>query len=170
MEGGRRMTKTEKPDRSVLEIDVNNLEVEWAKQPDLYFHWAEQAAMARLDVDEDKAAVDVTRAEVDTIVRAEPEKFGIEKMTEKTVEAAIMTSALYVRAVARLNKARFRYQVLSALVSALEQRKSALENEVRLRLANYYSEPRVPEGHKEEFGEMQKDRAFHPRRRKKSDE
>jgi len=158
-------------EESILEIDEHNLEREWTRQPTLYFRWAQQAADARLAMDEAKATVEIARAEVDSEVRADPERFGINgKLTEKAVEATISQSTACIGAVRRFGKAKHRYDIMSALVSALEQRKSALENLVRLHLANYYSEPRTPKEHREELEEMQKDRAFRPRPRRRKDD
>jgi len=155
---------------SILEIDEYNLEQEWSRQPKLFFEWAKKAADSRLKMDEAKTAVEITRAEVDSEVRANPARFGIEgRITEKVVEAAVCQSSRYAGAVRKLGVAKHRYDVLSALVSALEQRKSALENLVRLYLSNYYSEPKAPKDCKEELEEMQKDRAFRPRRRREDD-
>jgi len=161
------MSEDAKSVESVLEIDEHNLDREWTRQPKLYFRWAEQAADARLAMDEAKAAVEVARAVVDSEIRADPERYGIEgKVTEKAVEASVSRSAACVGAVRKFGRAKHRYEIMTALVSALEQRKSALENLVRLHLANYYSEPLAPKEHREELEEMQKDRAFHPRRKR----
>lgn len=151
---------------SVLEIDEFNLEREWTRQPKLYFLWARETAEARLAMDEAKADAELARAEADSAVRDDPVGHGINgKVTEKMVEAAVLQSAGHVGAVRKLARAKHRYEIMSALVSALEQRKSALENLVRLYLANYYAEPRARE-HEEELEEIQKDRAFRPARRK----
>lgn len=154
-------------DYEVLEIDEHNLEREWTRQPKLFFRWAREAADARLTVDEAKAALEIVRAEVDSEVRSDPEGHGIDgKVTEKMVEAVVVQATVCIAAVRKLAKAKHRYDVLCALVSALEQRKSALEYLVRLRLSDYYSEPRVPKESREGMEEMQKDRAFRVRRGK----
>jgi len=154
-----------KPTESILEIDEYNLEREWTKQPKLFFRWAREAANARHVMDEIKAALEIVRAEVDSEVRSDPEGHGIDgKVTEKMVEAAVVQSSIYITAVRKLQKVKHRYDIVSALVLALEQRKSALEYLVRLRLSDYYSEPRVPKEHREEVEEIQKDRAFGQRR------
>jgi len=158
------------PTGSILEIDEYNLEREWAKQPKLYFRWAREAARSRSLMDEAKAQLEIARAEVDSGVRADPEGNGIEgKVTEKMVEAVVVQSVVYIKAVRHLGKAKYRYEIVSALVSALEQRKSALEYLVKLRLSEYYSEPRAPRESREAVEEMQKDRAFQPRRRREED-
>ena len=155
-----------KPDTSIMEPDKNNLDEEWVKQPKLFTDWAIEAAAARLDYDEAKADVDVVRADISLDVRTNPEKYDIEKITEKAIDAAIVLDAAYVKAMHKLRKAKHRFEVASALVSGLEQRKSSLENLVKLRLANYFAEPQAPKECREEMEEMKKDRAFHPRRRK----
>jgi len=156
-----------KPTESVLEIDEYNLEREWSRQPKLYFQWAKEAADVRLEMDEAKAAVEMARAEVSSLVRAAPETFGVDgKLTEKAIDVIVSQHVVCIGAVRKFGRARHRYEIMSALVSALEQRKSALENLVRLHLANYYSDPRTPKAEQGKLEEMQKDHAFRPRRRK----
>lgn len=155
---------------SILEIDEFNLEKEWTRQPKLFFEWAKTAADARLAMDEAKAAVEVAKAEADSEVRANPQRYGIDgKMTERMVEAAVVQMDTYVEALKKYGEARNRYEVLSALVSALEQRKTALENLVKLHLASYYSEPRAPKDCEDGLEEMKKNRVFRPRRREEDD-
>ena len=155
------------PTGSILEIDEHNLEGEWTKQPKLFWRWAGEAANARHEVDKMKAALEIARTEIDLEVRSGPEKFGIEgKLTENVVKAIVVQSSVYISAERKVLKAKHRHDIVSALVSALEQRKSALENLVRLYLSSYYAEPKTPKDSQEGLEEMQKDRAFKPRRRR----
>ena len=159
------MSENAKSTVSVLEIDEHNLEREWTRKPTVYFQWAKEAANARLEMDEAKAAVEMARAEVSSLVRAAPETFGVDgKLTEKAIDVIVSQHVVCIGAVRKFGRARHRYEIMSAL--ALEQRKSALENLVRLHLANYYSEPRTPKDEQGKLEEMQKDHAFRPRRRK----
>ena len=48
-----------------MEIDENALDEEWVEQPSLYFRYASMVADARRDLDQAKANLDLTKAEVD---------------------------------------------------------------------------------------------------------
>jgi len=142
---------------SCLDIDEFNLDQAWVKQPRLYFTWAKKAADARRDMDQLKADLEVTRAEIDSDVRRDPNSFGIEtKITEKVVEAVVAQDVRCVGVLKRMREAKHRFDVVSAVVASLDQRKSALEQLVRLRLADYYSEPRAPKDKREEMEEVVK--------------
>lgn len=141
----RRDRQSQEDDFSFFEIDEHNLDREWVKQPSLYFTWARKLADARQDLDEAKAKVDVTKAEVSRAIRDDPEDHGLEKVTEAAVTAAIPEHPDMIRAVKELSKARHKVDVYQAAVNALDHRKRALEKLVDLHGQNYFSTPRAPD-------------------------
>jgi len=129
---------------SDIEIDETALDVEWLDQPRLMLRYCKHAADMRREVDLAKEALDVARAEADRAIRKSPSEYGIEKVTEASVQAAITTHKSYQEAVARHIEAKYEYEVALAAVRSFEQRKTALENLVRLHGASYFSGPSVP--------------------------
>lgn len=134
-------TKTDDPD--FFEIDKNQLDLEWQRQPGLFHKYATQLADAKREFEQAKTATDVAAANADSIIRETPAKFGIEKVTEAAVKAAVVSHPGYARAVAKMHEARHAVDILQAAVTTLDHRKKALENLVDLRLADYFSEPRA---------------------------
>ena len=132
-----------KSDYSFLEIDQNALDREWVRQPTLYFKYALKLAEAKKSVQESAAALDLARAEVSRNIRAVPQDFGLEKVTEKAVEAAILEADAYLVAQEDLNHAKHEVDVLVAVVNALEHKKRSLEGLVSLHGQNYFSSPRA---------------------------
>lgn len=130
---------------SFLEIDLNNLEVEWQEQPKLFFKWARKLANARRVLDEAKAEQDLVMADLDAEIRAKPKKYGLnaEKVTEPAIKKTIMTQEEYTDAQTKVINAKHDVGLYEAGVEALNHRKRALEKEVELFGMDYFSMPRV---------------------------
>lgn len=158
------MTRTDQePD--LFAIDPHRLDEEWIKQPSLYRKWARQLANAREEWERAKAQRDVVTAEIDKAIRFNPEEYGLEKITEPSVEKTILLQKRYQRAHAVVVEAKHKVDLLEANVSALDHRKRALEKLVDLFLSDYFSKPREP---KDSGGVMQRskaDQAFKKRSR-----
>lgn len=139
-----------------LVIDEHNLDREWVDQSPKYFKWAARSAEARLRFDDAKAELEVVKAELGLKIRKQPERYGLDKITEVVVAAAVLMRGECADAVEKLHQARYDHGIAEAAVKALDQRCTALEKLVKLRLADYFSEPRAPEGAKEVMDEKVK--------------
>jgi hypothetical protein len=148
---------------SVIEIDMGRLDEEWVRQPALFLKYAAQLADARQEHAEAKADIDVVRADVSKVIRGDPDRYGVTKVTEASIDAAVTTHKQVEDAVAKAGKAKHRMDLLQAAVDALEHRKKALENLVFLHGQEYFSEPRTPKG---KGGESMKERQKEAARRK----
>lgn len=130
-----------------VSIDPHRLDDEWTSQPDKMKDAGDLLADANDRADRMKGKLEVTKAEVELRVRQKWNLFGFDKQpTEAAVAATVLTTKAYRIALSRYNKARHRAGLLKSLVAAVEQRKSALENLVKLFLADYYSDPKAPRG------------------------
>lgn len=135
-----------------VEVDPNELDREWLEQPSLYFQYASFAADARKEWEVHKNYLELVKAEVDGRIREESEK----KPSEAAIDKMVVRSPEYQAQQARVNEARHKMDVVNAAVSALDHRKTALTKLVDLFLANYFSKPKSPEGHREEVEEMER--------------
>ncbi len=136
--------------------DPDALDREWVKQPRLRMHYGRMLADAKMDLAKSKDALEVVEAELDQSMRMSPKKFGLEKITEGAIKAAILTQSEYQEASQELISNQHAVDIMTAAVAAVDHKKAALEDLVRLRLADYYSECRAPEGAREEMEEMTK--------------
>jgi hypothetical protein len=136
-------------DESFLEIDSDKLDEEWLNQPDLFFKYAKLKAKTDRELDEAKSELDVVEAELDKAIRNRPEKYDLIKITDKSIEKAILREASYQNALDALNDAKYKSAILDAAVKALDHRKRALENLVFLHGQNYFSSPRANDETKE---------------------
>jgi len=153
-----------------ITIDENALDKEWTFQPRLYFRYAAKLADAKRDADQAKTEVELTKAELELAIRTNPEKFDLQKVTESAVASTVLAQAEYGRVRQADLDARHTVDILQAAVAALDHRKRALEGLVQLRLANYYSSPRAPQGAEEDMREMEKRLVRNRGRRRGNDE
>lgn len=141
---------------NMIEINELELDKEWIKQPKMYLEHAAKLADARAEMDEAKSALTLVEAEMDLKIRNNPERYEIEKITEKTVQTTIITSARYKETQKEFFEAKHKVDLLSAVVDALEHRKKALENLVHLHCAGYFAEPRANEAGRGTVEDMKK--------------
>lgn len=127
-----------------IRIDETALDVEWWEQPSLFMKYAKNAANCQLEFDRCKEKLDLVRAELDKEIRENPEKFGINKITENAISNQIIFLKKYRDTNNELLKAKYELEIARVAVQAMNQRKEALENLVRLHGQSYFAGPKVP--------------------------
>ena len=127
-----------------LQIDENALDLEWLTQPRLMLQYIDEQASARRQVDREKEKLAVVRAELDKKIRSNPESFELEKITESLISSTIIVQKKYKKAMKVVIDAQYEYQMAQGAVQSVEQRKSALENLVKLFGMGYFSGPKTP--------------------------
>jgi predicted nuclease with TOPRIM domain len=113
------------------------------RQPELIFSYSEEAAKAKKELDLLRERVDICRAELSKKIRTTPEVFGIAKLTEAVIESTIVLQPEYQELSQKFIEKKFDVDDLSSAVKALDQKKSALENLVRLLSLSYFSSPKA---------------------------
>lgn len=88
--------------------------------------------------------MDIKRAEVDKSIRENPDKYGIEKVTEGSIQSAILTDEGYQKSYQEFLDAKFESDMASNAVQSMNIRKEALENLVKLNGQQYFAGPRTP--------------------------
>lgn len=124
-----------------ISIDPDSLDVEWLNQPKLLMKYSKLEADARAELEKAKEYVAFIKAQTDMSIRSNPAVYGIEKVTESAITSAITTDAGVREAVQRFNKVHHLLNLVANAVKAIEQRKSALENLVKLFGLEYFSSP-----------------------------
>ncbi len=150
----------------IFDLDKDALDEEWIAQPRLYHEHAEKLADARTEWERNKSNLEVVEAELDKDIRLNPSKYELEKITEPVVEKTIALQSRHQKAKRATTDAKHKVDLIQAVVDALDHRKKALENLVQLRLANYFSEPRVKGEAGRAMKEAEEDKAFSRRRGK----
>lgn len=127
-----------------IAIDETALDLDWLDQPALMMKYARHSAQMRKNLEEAKQNLDIAKAEVDREIRENPAKFKIEKVTEGSVASAILTAQKYQDAHKAYLDSKFEADMSQGAVNAFDQRKSALENLVKLHGQQYFAGPRIP--------------------------
>ena len=127
-----------------IEIDPDALDIQWTKQAQTFFKYAELAAKARNKVDRLKESLEVLDANLGLQIRKAPLNYGLEKVTEGALQSCILLNPQHANASKELADAQYELEILAAAVRALDQKKAALENLVRLQGQNYFAAPSVP--------------------------
>ncbi len=134
-----------------VEIDSEALDVEWINQPSLMYKYAKHAAEMKQQMDDAKEKTEVVKARLDKDVRNDPSKYGLKKITETAIQGAITLMDEYQDVYKDYSDARYEYGVSMAAVNATDQRKSALENLVKLLCASYFAGPQAPRDLSQEY-------------------
>jgi len=151
-----------------FDIDMNQLDVEWLRQPRMFFTTAEALAEARRDFEQAKSELDLTDAELDKAIRANPEEYGLpQKTTETMISKTIIACENHTAASDEIQMKKHRVDVLQAAVTALDHRKKALENLVQLHGQNYFSTPIAKGNSKDVIEEAKKIKSRRGKRRKR---
>ena len=147
-----------------LEMDLNCLDEMWLEQPRLYHRYAKKLATAKQKLEEDKAELELCKAELDRDIRSNPANFNLEKITENVVSNTIITQERYRSLQAQLLDTKHEVDVLQAAVTTLDHRKRALENLVSLHGQDYFSTPRPKDNTSKEAIEETEKTAIRKRR------
>jgi hypothetical protein len=128
-----------------LQIDPDALDVEWLMQPQLYVKYADLYVNAEVYYDRSKEKVEFIKATLDSHIRNNATQYvksGM-KLTESSINSIIITDIEYVKALNVLYAAKKTLKLLGVALKAFEQRKSALENLVKLHGQSYFASPNI---------------------------
>lgn len=131
----------EPEDVDMFDLDRNKLDIYWLEQPRLVHKYAHKLAIARTEADEAKAKTALVMADTQADVLANPEEYELTKTTVDVVKAAVQTQPRVRKAEEALRQANHMVNLYDALLKALWDRRSALENLVRLHGQDYFAAP-----------------------------
>ncbi len=158
-----------------LHIDESALDIEWLRQPELMLKYTDLQARAKKEVARLKEKVLVVAAEITKAVREDPESYGLDKVTEKGIESVVASEKEYREVLKEQREAQYELDMLYGATTAVDHRRSALENMVKLLGQQYYAGPKAPRniGHERQAREalqkeVDKKISFGKRRRRKS--
>lgn len=137
-------------------IDESSLDVEWLNQPRLMMQYGRHASETKLEADKAKERVEVVRAELDRDIRSDPEKYDLSKITETVVQNTITLQDEYQEAYNTYLEAKYEFDMALNAVRAIDQKKAALENLVRLHGQQYFAGPSVPRDLSKEWEEKER--------------
>lgn len=143
-----------------IQIDQDNLDLEWMDQPGLIMKYAEALADAKDELDRLKREEQIIRSEIALDVRQDPKAYDItDKLTEAMVKEAVECSEEVDEIFKKILKKSHEVAILGGAVKSIDVKKTALENLVRLHGQNYFSSPRTNQEGAEVLDESKKTRS-----------
>ena len=139
-----------------MSIDESALDVEWLNQPRLLMAYSKELAEARKKLEKSKQKLEVVKAELDKDIRSNPDKYELSKITEGVVANTILLQSQYQEVNEALLDEQYEFDMLRNAVSAINMRKEALENLVKLHGMNYFAGPSVPRDLSKEWENQEK--------------
>lgn len=127
-----------------IAIDEQALDVEWLRQPDLMRKYTAHAADMKKEMDEAKERLEVRKAELERDIRTSPGDYDLLKVTESAIQSTIMIQQGYKDHMQDFIDAKYEYDIAVAAVRAMDQKKTALENLVKLLGQSYFAGPQSP--------------------------
>ena len=124
-----------------VSIDETALDVEWLQQANLMYKYARYQAETKKAMDEAKERLDFIKAKVEMDIRATPENYGLSKVTESATASTILLQPEYQEVSKKYIEARYENDMAAAAVRAIDQKKTALENLVKLLSVSYFAGP-----------------------------
>ena len=129
--------------KEVVRIDTEALDLEWTGQAELFLEYSLALTKARHELDRLKEQHELLLAKTDFRVRKELSAMGT-RVTEAMVTNTVTIDLDVVNASGKVLEKKYEVDVYLAIVKALEQRKDALENLVKLHGQSYFAGPQVP--------------------------
>ena len=127
-----------------VSIDEQALDVEWLQQAELMRKYATHAGACKKEMDEAKERLETGKARIEMGIRQDPKEYGLEKVTEGAIQSTIQLQEEYQKLNQNYINAKYEYEVATAAVRAIDQKKTALENLVKLLGVSYFAGPQAP--------------------------
>ena len=125
-----------------INIDLTDLEGEWQKHPNIMHHYLVQLVEAQRQRAEIVASVEKLQATLSADARAELEMVSKKTVTETQIKQVILQNDDYNDLQTMLRDVDYQIGLLKAARDKMEHRRDALVNLVKLKLSDWYAEPR----------------------------
>jgi hypothetical protein len=127
-------------------IDENNLEQEWLRIPCEIFYWSKMLAELRKKRTEMEYKIEFMEAEAETKIRANPEEYGLTKITEAVIKAQVALQPEIHEFKGEIHEVTMDIMIANGALDAVMAMKSALPDLIKLKMANLYADPKEPDG------------------------
>ena len=127
-----------------MKIDDSALDYECLEQAELMRVYTRHQAELQRDEDVAREELDYIKAELDKKIRMNPDKYGLDKVTEGAINNTIITTDEYQAASKSYINAKFENNSGKGAVRSCDQRKSMIETLTKLHGQAYFAGPKVP--------------------------
>lgn len=129
------------PEKANLDVPLHALEERAGRQPKLLFMWGKELARAKKEAKVAKNSMKLGAAQLEMEIRQHPERFELEKATDKSVEAAVLCDDGYQQLQTTLVEAEEQEDVLQAYINSLYDVTKEIEVLSRLHGQMYWAKP-----------------------------
>lgn len=143
-----------------LKIDHLALDIEWLEQAQIFFKYGEKSARENRELDRVKQKYEVVCAKADAKIRSSYED---KKPTEAAIRSALALDKDVLEVAEELREQKYNHDISVVGVRAFDQRKSALENMVKLQAQNYFASPKEPRNLQTEYDKRVKQKEAYSR-------
>ncbi len=133
-----------------VNVDETALDVELLEQPVLMKKYGDIVGEARKELEYLKEQMETLKAELSKEIRADPDSFGLAKITENLVAETIILQDDYKKAAEEVIEAQYRYNMAKSAFDAIAARKDTLDGLIKLHGMQYFAGPSVPRNLTEE--------------------
>ena len=142
------MAKDKKP---ITSIDKHQLDEELARHSDDLTEWNGRLVEAEAELKDCETELELVEAEIADAIRRDPTKYGQSKskMSEAMINKLTPMQQEYKDAVASVNRLKKKVGQIKVITKGLENKRTMLENLVKLWLAGYFGDVRVPKDARE---------------------
>lgn len=149
-----------------LQFDESNLAEEWKRHANLYYSNGKKLADAKLELDKCKSTLEVVEAKLSKKIRTDPEKYGLDKITEASVTAVMKNQNDWLMAKKDVEEAKHNVDLMSAYIHAIDDKRKSMEMITSLLLAGVVSaEPKIRKAKSQEEEEKREETTTRRRRR-----
>lgn len=141
-----------------VSIDESALDVEWLRQPSLVRLYNQEVAERKRQLSKLNEQLAVLKAELTRKINTNPEKFGLSKTTVDIVNSTIVIQEEYQDLRNQIIECEYELEMAQGGSRAMDHKKTALENLVKLFGQNYFAGPAMPRDISKEWLENEEKR------------
>ena len=141
-----------------VSIDESALDVEWLRQPTLVRLYNQEVAERKRQLARLSEELGVLKAELTRKININPEKYGLAKATVDTVNSTIVIQEEYQDLRNQIIESEYELEMAIGGSRAMDHKKTALENLVKLFGQNYFAGPALPRDISKEWLEKEEKR------------
>lgn len=124
-----------------LKINPQELDVEWLRQPEIFHKYSNEKVFKQQVLDRAKDALEFIRAETAKAIRNNPGRFGLDKVTEASLQETLTLHKGCRDMAEKVFQAKEDLDYCWVQINSLDQRRATLENLSKLYNGEYFSGP-----------------------------
>jgi len=125
--------------RKLVKIDFHKLHENWQNQADLLMDYSDASADITMRIDKIKERMSKREADFDKWIRADPDKYGIAKITDSAIKAQIILDKECQGHRDEIIQLTYELNILKGAIKSHEKRTKALEWISQLWIKNYFN-------------------------------